>query len=109
MAKAEKKKKMTESERFMERILAIKDSKDVEGVSERQKLQSMNDLKALAAEKGGKDLTFAEIGDVVDSIGFTPDQIDDIYDYVCALAMYDMPDITDLNDPRLLERFKWNG
>ena len=35
--------------------------------------------------------------------------IDDIYDYVCALAMYDMPDITDLNDPRLLERFKWNG
>ena len=87
MAKAEKKKKMTESERFMERILAIKDSKDVEGVSERQKLQSMNDLKALAAEKGGKDLTFAEIGDVVDSIGFTPDQIDDIYDYLSRIGI----------------------
>ena len=35
--------------------------------------------------------------------------IDDIYDYVCALAMYDMPDISDLNDPRLPERFRRNG
>ena len=35
--------------------------------------------------------------------------IDDIYDYVCALAMYYMPDISDLNDPRLPERFRRNG
>ena len=33
--------------------------------------------------------------------------IDDIYDYVCALAMYEMPEITDLNSTDFLE--KWGG
>ena len=32
--------------------------------------------------------------------------IDDIYDYVQALAMLHMPDVSDLNDPELLNRFK---
>ena len=82
MAKEAKNNKKTELERFRERILAIKEGDDVEGVSERQKLESMNDLKNLAEEKGGKDLTFAEIGDVIDTIGFTPEQIDDIYEYL---------------------------
>ena len=31
--------------------------------------------------------------------------IDDIYDYVCALAMYKMPDISDLNDPDFAQKF----
>lgn len=31
--------------------------------------------------------------------------IDDIFDYVQALAMLDMPDVSDLNDPGLIERF----
>ena len=29
--------------------------------------------------------------------------IDDIYDYVQALAMYNMPEAVDLDDPRLLD------
>lgn len=35
--------------------------------------------------------------------------IDDIYDYVCALAMYKMPEITDLNDPKFAEKFNIFG
>lgn len=31
--------------------------------------------------------------------------IDDIFDYVCALAMYKMPKLSDLNAPDFLERF----
>ena len=69
MAKETKKNKKDELERFRERILAIKDGDDVEGVSERQKLESMNDLKNKASDMGVKDLTYAEIGDVIDSIG----------------------------------------
>ena len=87
MAKETKNNKKTELERFRERILAIKEGDEVEGVSERQKLESMNDLKDLAAEKGVKDLTFAEIGDVIDSIGFSPEQIDDIYEYLSRIGI----------------------
>ena len=82
MAKETKKNKKNELERFRERILAIKEGDDVEGVSERQKLESMNDLKNKASDLGVKDLTYAEIGDVIDSIGFTPEQIDDIYEFL---------------------------
>ena len=82
MAKETKKNKKNELERFRERILAIKDGDDVEGVSERQKLESMNDLKNKASDLGVKDLTYAEIGDVIDSIGFTPEQIEDIYEFL---------------------------
>ena len=35
--------------------------------------------------------------------------IDDIFDYICALAMYDMPELTDLNDPMLVEKFMKHG
>ena len=31
--------------------------------------------------------------------------IDDIFDYVCALAMYDMPLVTDLNNPEFVKKF----
>lgn len=82
MAKETKKNKKDELERFRERILAIKEGDDVEGVSERQKLESMNDLKNKASNLGVKDLTYAEIGDVIDSIGFTPEQIEDIYEFL---------------------------
>ena len=82
MAKETKKNKKNELERFREKILAIKDGDDVEGVSERQKLESMNDLKNKASDLGVKDLTYAEIGDVIDSIGFTPEQIEDIYEFL---------------------------
>jgi len=82
MAKETKKNKKDELERFRERILAIKEGDDVEGVSERQKLESMNDLKNKASDLGVKDLTYAEIGDVIDSIGFTPEQIEDIYEFL---------------------------
>ncbi|MGX8774124.1 MAG: RNA polymerase sigma factor RpoD [Bacillota bacterium] len=82
MAKETKKTKMTELERFRERILAIKDGDEVEGVSERLKIESMTNLRNLASEKGGKDLTFAEIGDVIDQIGFSEQQVEDIYEYL---------------------------
>lgn len=31
--------------------------------------------------------------------------IDDIYDYMCALAMYKMPEVSDLNDPDFIQKF----
>ena len=34
--------------------------------------------------------------------------IDDIYDYVCALAMYKMPELADLNDLDFTSKFKMN-
>ena len=55
MAKETKKNKKDELERFRERILAIKEGDDVEGVSERQKLESMNDLKNKQQEKQYKE------------------------------------------------------
>ena len=82
MAKEAKNKTKTELDRFKERILAIKEGEEIEGVSERQKLESMADLKKLAGEKGGKDLTYDEIGDVIDKIGFSAQQVDDIYEYL---------------------------
>ena len=87
MTKEIKNEKKTELERFREKILAIKDDYNgqdefLSGVSEREKLQAMSDLKAIAVEKGAGNLTFAEVGDRIDSIGFEPDQIDDIYMYL---------------------------
>ena len=52
MAKGTNNKKKTELERFREKIIAIKNEEDAnEGVSERVKLEAMNDLKELAEEK----------------------------------------------------------
>ncbi len=82
MAKETKNIKKTELDRFRERILAIKEGDEVEGVSERQKIDSMISLKNLAAEMGVTELTFTEIGDEIDNVGFSPDQIDDIYEYL---------------------------
>ena len=82
MAKETKNTKKTELERFRERILAIKEGEEAEGVSERQKIEAMISLKNKASEMGVTELTFAEIGDEIDSVGFTPEQIDDIYEYL---------------------------
>ena len=37
------------------------------------------------------------------------DLIDDIYDYVCALAMYQMPDIEDLTYSELIKKMCSGG
>lgn len=83
---AEKKEKevnkKTEIERFRERILAIKDGEDPSGVSERVKLEAMAGLKELADGEGKPVLTFNEVGDQIDSIGFDPNQIEDIYEFL---------------------------
>ena len=77
MAKGTNNKKKTELERFREKIIAIKNEEDAnEGVSERVKLEAMNDLKELAEEKGASSLTFSEVGDKIDSIEFDKDQIE---------------------------------
>ena len=85
MAKKENEKelnKSTELERFRERILAIKDGSDPSGVSERVKLEAMAGLKAFADEKGTTVLTFNEIGDRIDNLGFDENQIEDVYEYL---------------------------
>ena len=74
--------KKTEIERFRERILAIKDGEDPSGVSERVKLEAMAELKELADGEGKPVLTFNEVGDQIDSIGFDPNQIEDIYEFL---------------------------
>ena len=105
MTKEMTNEKKTELERFRERINAIKDGytgqdEFLEGVSERDKLQAMADLKKLAEEKGAKNLTFSEVGDRIDTIGFDKDQIDDIYDY---LDKNGISVVTDREEPDLSE------
>ena len=81
-AKENEEIKKTEIERFRERILAIKDGEDPSGVSERVKLEAMAELKELADGEGKPVLTFNEVGDQIDSIGFDPNQIEDIYEFL---------------------------
>ena len=103
MAKGANNKKKTELERFREKIIAIKNEEDAnEGVSERVKLEAMNDLKELAEEKGASSLTFSEVGDKIDSIEFDKDQIEDIYDYlertgIAVVADKEEPDSSELD------------
>ena len=103
MAKGTNNKKKTELERFREKIIAIKNEEDAnEGVSERVKLEAMNDLKELAEEKGASSLTFSEVGDKIDSIEFDKDQIEDIYDYlertgIAVVADKEEPDSSELD------------
>ncbi len=105
MAKESKNAKKTELERFRERILAIKDDYTgqedfLNGVSERDKLQAMTDLKTLADEKGASNLTFSEVGDRIDTIGFDKDQIDDIYEF---LDKNGIAVVTEREEPNLEE------
>lgn len=93
--------KKTEIERFRERILAIKDGENPSGVSERVKLEAMAELKELADGEGKPVLTFNEVGDQIDKIGFDPSQIEDIYDFldregISVVGEKEEPDITDL-------------
>jgi len=93
--------KKTEIERFRERILAIKDGESPSGVSERVKLEAMAELKELADGEGKPVLTFNEVGDQIDKIGFDPSQIEDIYDFldregISVVGEKEEPDITDL-------------
>jgi len=93
--------KKTEIERFRERILAIKDGEEPVGVSERVKLEAMAELKELADGEGKPVLTFNEVGDQIDKIGFDPSQIEDIYDFldregISVVGEKEEPDITDL-------------
>lgn len=81
-AKENEEIKKTEIERFRERILAIKDGENPSGVSERVKLEAMAGLKELADGENKPVLTFNEVGDQIDSIGFDPNQIEDIYDFL---------------------------
>ena len=74
--------KKTELERFRERIVAIKNGTDNAGVSERAKLKAMNELKAYADENNTSVLTFSEVGDHIDKIGFDSNQIEDIYEFL---------------------------
>ena len=74
--------KKTELERFRERIVAIKNGTDSAGVSEREKLKAMNELKAYADENNTSVLTFSEVGDHIDKIGFDSNQIEDIYEFL---------------------------
>lgn len=74
--------KKTELERFRERIVAIKNGTDSAGVSERAKLKAMNELKAYADENNTSVLTFSEVGDHIDKIGFDSNQIEDIYEFL---------------------------
>ena len=103
MAKGTNNKKKTELERFREKIIAIKNEEDAnEGVSERVKLEAMNDLKELAEEKGASSLTFSEVGDKIDNIEFDKDQIEDIYDYlertgIAVVADKEEPDSSELD------------
>jgi len=102
----EKIEKKTELERFRERIVAIKEGytgqeEYLEGVSERDKLQAMADLKQLAEENGAGNLTFSEVGDRIDTIGFDKDQIDDIYEYldkngIAVVSVREEPDLNEL-------------
>ena len=108
MAKESKNAKKTELERFRERILAIKDDYTgqedfLKGVSEREKLEAMKDLKTLADEKGASNLTFSEVGDRIDTIGFDKDQIDDIYEYldqngIAVVTEREEPDLKELKE-----------
>ncbi len=93
--------KKTEIERFRERILAIKDGEDPSGVSERVKLEAMAGLKELADGENKPVLTFNEVGDQIDSIGFDPNQIEDIYDFldregISVVGEKEEPDISEL-------------
>ena len=101
--------KKTDLDRFRERILAIKEwdpenGDYIPGVSERVKLEAITDLKKLAEEKGSSRLTFNEVGDRIDSIGFDKDQIEDIYDSlenagikVAVEQEEEEPDLTELD------------
>ena len=98
--------KKTELERFREKIAAIKegseDDAQLTGVSERSKLQVMSDLKQFAADNGLTKLTFSEVGDRIDAIGFDKDQIDDIYDFldrqgISVVGEREEPDKTELD------------
>ena len=100
-AKENEEIKKTEIERFRERILAIKDGEDPSGVSERVKLEAMAGLKELAEGENKPILTFNEVGDQIDSIGFDPNQIEDIYDFldregISVVGEKDEPDISEL-------------
>ena len=93
--------KKTEIERFRERILAIKDGEDPSGVSERVKLEAMAGLKELADGENKPVLTFNAVGDQIDSIGFDPNQIEDIYDFldregISVVGEKEEPDISEL-------------
>ena len=93
--------KKTEIERFRERILAIKDGESPSGVSERVKLEAMAGLKELADGEKKPILTFNEVGDQIDSIGFDPNQIEDIYDFldregISVVGEKEEPDISEL-------------
>lgn len=93
--------KKTEIERFRERILAIKDGEDPSGVSERVKLEAMAGLKELADGERKPVLTFNEVGDQIDSIGFDPNQIEDIYDFldregISVVGEKEEPDVSEL-------------
>ena len=100
-AKENEEIKKTEIERFRERILAIKDGENPSGVSERVKLEAMAGLKELADGENKPILTFNEVGDQIDSIGFDPNQIEDIYDFldregISVVGEKEEPDISEL-------------
>ena len=93
--------KKTEIERFRERILAIKEGENPSGVSERVKLEAMAELKELADGEGKPVLTFNEVGDQIDKIGFDSSQIEDIYDFldregISVVGEKEEPDMSDL-------------
>ncbi|MCR5035302.1 MAG: RNA polymerase sigma factor RpoD [Clostridia bacterium] len=61
----------------------------------------MADLKQLAEENGAGNLTFSEVGDRIDTIGFDKDQIDDIYEYlgkngIAVVSIREEPDLNEL-------------
>lgn len=93
--------KKTEIERFREKILAIKEGENPSGVSERVKLEAMAELKELADGEGKPVLTFNEVGDQIDKIGFDSSQIEDIYDFldregISVVGEKEEPDMSDL-------------
>ena len=106
MTKAKKSQEELELERFREKMKKIKEDFDGEqdffdGVSERTKIEAIADLADKATEKHKNKLTFMEVADEIDQIGFDQDQIDDIYSAlakrgIAVVAENEEPDDADL-------------
>ena len=84
MMKEKKTQEQLELERFRKKMKKIKDEyagEDdfFEGVSERTKIEAISELTGITKDKGRDVLSFMEIAEQIDQVGFDKNQIDDIY------------------------------
>ena len=84
MTKEKKDQEQLELERFRKKMKKIKDEYDgeedfFEGVSERTKIEAISELTGKTKDKGRDVLSFMEIAEQIDQVGFDKNQIDDIY------------------------------